>query len=406
VNTSRRRFEKKTCRAARTWQSVWSFPFSVNLQGDLLVKKHTLGILTGFGLAISGIAHAQSSVTLYGIIDEAVRYDTHQNKSGGKLFTMGSGGEIQGSRWGLQGTEDLGGGLAAIFQLEGGFTPNTGVTQQSTPSGAARLFGRTAMVGLRSTDYGTLTMGRQYTLVHEMGWTHDIYAFANYTGTVGFQGAGLTGGGRLDNSVRYTSPTLAGFTLKGSYTFGGVAGNTHQNSSPAVSLSYDHGPLSVGAAYQIVNDIGGLTPATSTYGSTYFGVTIPDSSQKIFTAGATYKFGAAKVFGSYIYSHVYPADYRNDSFSTAVQYFITPGLVLDLPFYIDFVHHAGQSGTRITTGPTFDYFLSKRTDVYVGVDYNHLTGAWTTLAAASGSNQPFYGFNSLFEATIGLRHKF
>jgi predicted porin len=87
------------------------------------VKKHTLGILTGFGLAISGIAHAQSSVTLYGIIDEAVRYDTHQNKSGGDLFTMGSGGEIQGSRWGLQGTEDLGGGMAAIFQLEGGFTP-------------------------------------------------------------------------------------------------------------------------------------------------------------------------------------------------------------------------------------------------------------------------------------------
>ncbi|HYS66414.1 MAG TPA: porin [Paraburkholderia sp.] len=370
------------------------------------MKQHTLGILTGFGLALSGIAHAQSSVTLYGIIDEAVRYDTHQNKSGGKLFTMGSGGEIQGSRWGLQGSENLGGGLSAIFQLEGGFTPNTGVTQQSTPSGAARLFGRTAMVGLSSTSYGTLTMGRQYTLVHEMGWTHDIYAFANYTGTVGFQGAGLTGGGRLDNSVRYTSPTLAGFTLKGAYTFGGVAGSIHQNSSPAVSLSYDHGPLSVGAAYQIVNDIGGLTPATSTYGSTYFGVTIPDSSQKIFTAGATYKFGAAKVFGSYIYSHVYPADYRNDSFSTALQYYITPALVLDLPFYIDFVHHAGKSGTRITSGPTFDYFLSKRTDVYVGVDYNHLTGAWTTLAAASGSNQPFYGFNSLFEATIGLRHKF
>jgi predicted porin len=370
------------------------------------VKKYTLGILTGIGLALSGVAHAQSSVTLYGIIDEAVRFDTHQNKSGGKLFTMGSGGEIQGSRWGLQGTENLGGGLAAIFQLEGGFTPNTGVTQQSTPSGAARLFGRTALVGLSSTSYGTLTMGRQYTLVHEMGWTHDIYAFANYTATLGFQGAGLTGGGRLDNTVRYTSPTLAGFTLKSAYTFGGVAGSVHQNSSPAISLSYDHGPLSIGAAYQVVNNIGGLTPATTAYGSTYFGVTIPDSSQKIFTAGATYKFGAAKVFGSYIYSHVYPADYRNDSFSTAVQYYITPSLVLDLPFYIDFVHHAGQSGTRITGGPTLDYFLSKRTDVYVGVDYNHLTGAWTTLAAASGSNQPFYGYNSLFEASIGLRHKF
>lgn len=370
------------------------------------MKKNTLGVLIGVGLAVSGTAYAQSSVTLYGIIDEAVRYDNHQTKTGsGSLFTMGSGGEIQGSRWGLQGTEDLGGGMAAIFQLEGGFTPNTGATQQSEPNGTARLFGRTALVGI-TTNYGTITAGRQYTLVHEMGWTHDIYAFANYTGTVGFQGAGETGGGRLDNSVRYTSPTLAGFTAKGSYTFGQTAGNFHEYSSPAASLSYDNGPLSVGAAYQVINDIGGLTPATTEYGSTYFGLTIPDSTQKVFTAGATYKFGAAKVFASYIFSHVYPADYRNDSFSTALQYYITPGFVLDLPLYVDFVHHAGESGTRITGGPTFDYFLSKSTDIYIGADYNHLTGAWITLAAASGSNQPFYGHNSLFEADIGLRHKF
>jgi predicted porin len=164
--------------------------------------------------------------------------------------------------------------------------------------------------------------------------------------------------------------------------------------------------LSVGAAYQIINNIGGLTPATTAYGSTYFGITIPDSSQKVFTAGAIYKIGDAKIYGSYIYSHVYPADYRNDSFSVAASYFITPALQVALPFYIDFLHHANTSGTRITTGPTLDYFLSKRTDVYVGVDYNHLTGAWTTLAGSTGSNQPFFGYNSLFEATIGLRHRF
>jgi len=367
------------------------------------MKKICFGILST-ACAIN-VAHAQSSVTLYGIIDEAIRFDNHQTKSGGKLFTMGSGGELSGSRWGLQGTEDLGGGLKAIFQLENGFTPNTGVTQQSTPSGAARLFGRTAMVGLVS-PYGTVTLGRQYTLVHEMGYTHDIYAFSNYTGTTGFQGAGETGGGRLDNTARYTSPTLYGFTLRSAYTFGQTAGNVHQNSSPAVSLSYDRGPLSVGAAYQVINDIGGLTPATSAYGSTYFGITIPDSSQKVFTAGATYTLGNAKLYGSYIYSHVYPADYRNDSFSVAASYFITPSLQLMMPVYIDFLRHANTSGTRITTGPTLDYLLSKRTDVYVGVDYNHLTGAWTTLAGSAGSNQPFNGYNSLFEATIGLRHRF
>ena len=72
---------------------------------------------------------------------------------------MGSGGEMSGSRWGSQGTEDLGGGMKAFFQFEGGFTPNTGVTQQSTPNGTARLFGRTALVGLSSTTYGAVDDG-------------------------------------------------------------------------------------------------------------------------------------------------------------------------------------------------------------------------------------------------------
>jgi len=367
------------------------------------MKRVAFALLAG-GM-LSTAAHAQSSVTLYGIIDEAVRFDTHQNRTGGKLFTMGSGGELSGSRWGLQGTEDLGGGYKALFQLEAGFTPNTGVGQQATPSGTARLFGRTADVSL-STPYGMVTLGRQYTLVHEMAYTHDIYALSNYTGTTGFQGAGETGGGRLDNTVRYTSPTYAGFTLRTAYTFGQTAGSFHQYSSPAVSLSYDNGGLSAGAAYQVINDIGGLTPATTAYGSTYFGVVIPDSSQKVLTVGAKYKFGPATVYGSYIYSHVYPADYRNDSFSTAISYAFRPDLILMLPVYLDFVHHANASGTRITTGPTLDYLLSKQTDVYIGVDYSHLTGAWTTLAGNATSNQPFFGYNSLVEATIGLRHRF
>jgi predicted porin len=373
------------------------------------MKPFARTALSGTVLAatlLPALAYAQSSVTLYGVIDEAVRFDTHQTTSGGKLYTMGSGGELSGSRWGLQGTEELGGGMKAIFQLEAGFTPNTGVPQQATASGAQRLFGRTAIVGLSSNTYGAITLGRQYTLVHEMAYTHDLYALSNYTGTLGFQGAGETGGGRLDNTARYTSPTLYGFTLRGAYTFGNTAGDMHRASSPAVSLSFDHGPLSVGAAYQVINDIGGLTPTTSPYGSTYFGITIPDSQQKVFTVGATYKFAQATVYASYIYSHVYPADYRNDSFSAAVNYAFTPALHLLLAGYVDSVKHASAQGTRITAGPTLDYALSKRTDIYAGVDYSHLTGAWTTLAATTGSNQPFNGFNSLFEATVGLRHKF
>jgi len=337
------------------------------------MKKCSVVILSS--CCLWNVAHAQSSVTLYGIIDMAVHYDNHQTASGGTNLTMGSGGVIQGSRWGLMGTEDLGGGNKALFDLS-------------------------------SNTYGMVTLGRQYALAYEMEYTHDIFALANDTGTFGFQGAGEAGGGRLDNTVRYTSPQYGGFTLRGAYTLGGIAGNVHQNSSPAVSLSYDRGPLSIGTAYQVVNDIGGLTPATSAYGSTYFGITIPDSTQKLFTIGATYTFNGFKLYGSYIYSHVYPADYRNDSFSAAISVPVTPAIDIKTPIYFDFLHHAGQAGTRITGGPLLDYHLSKRTDVYTGIDYTHLTGAWVTLANTSGFTLPFNGFNSLVEGFVGLRHQF
>ncbi|WP_231674543.1 porin, partial [Ralstonia pseudosolanacearum] len=124
------------------------------------------------------------------------------------------------------------------------------------------------------------------------------------------------------------------------------------------------------------------------------------------TVGATYKLGASKLYASYIYSNVYPAGYRNDSFSVAVSYPLTPALELKLPVYVDRLKHAGQSGTRITGGPLLDYSLSKRTDVYAGVDYTRLNGAWQTLAGTSGFTLPVSGRNSVFEATVGLRHKF
>jgi predicted porin len=351
------------------------------------------------------VASAQSSVTLYGVIDVGIRMDTHQTADGGKLFTMGNGGAMQSDRWGLVGTEDLGGGTSAFFRLESGFTPNTGALQQATPSGGTRLFGRTSVVGL-SGNYGTIGLGRQYTLVHEMVATNDVFQLSNYSGTFGFQGSGETGGGRLDNSVRYTSPKIAGITLRGSYTFGGVAGDFHHASSPAVGFSFDRGPLSIGGAYQIINNIGGLTPATSTYGSTYYGITIPDSSQKALTIGGSYKVGAATFYAGYIYSHVYPADYKNNSFSAAVDYFFTPTVDVRLPVYVDFLRHASTSGTRVTSGPVLDYHLSKSTDIYAGFDYTHLTGAWTTLAASPGFTLPFNGYNSVFEALIGMRHQF
>ncbi|NHH78145.1 Outer membrane porin protein [Burkholderia gladioli] len=105
--------------------------------------------------AAASPALAQSSVTLYGVIDEGLNYTNNIGGKGGAVEL--TSGYAQGSRWGLRGTEDLGGGLAAIFTLENGFDASSGKAQEG-----GRMFGRQAYVGLQDKRYGTVTLGRQY----------------------------------------------------------------------------------------------------------------------------------------------------------------------------------------------------------------------------------------------------
>ncbi len=108
--------------------------------------------------ALSGVfataAHAQSSVTLYGLIDAGL---TYTNNQGGSHNFKETSGQVNGSRWGLRGAEDLGGGLKAIFTLENGFSIANGTLGQG-----GREFGRQAFVGLSSAQFGAVTLGRQY----------------------------------------------------------------------------------------------------------------------------------------------------------------------------------------------------------------------------------------------------
>src|SRR6202012_2683688 len=114
--------------------------------------KKSAWLLAGFGM-LAGSAQAQSSVTIYGIIDAGV---THLSNSNGKPVYALTSGVMSGSRWGFLGSEDLGGGYKAIFRLENGFNVNNGTAAQG-----GLEFGRQAYVGL-GTPYGTVTFGRQY----------------------------------------------------------------------------------------------------------------------------------------------------------------------------------------------------------------------------------------------------
>src|SRR5580658_8842220 len=116
------------------------------------MKKQVIALAVS--AAFAAPVFAQSSVTLYGVIDEGINYTS--NVGGNREFEMVSG-YAQGSRWGLKGSEDLGGGLKAVFQLENGFNANSGTLAEG-----GRLFGRQAYVGLSDDKYGTITIGLQY----------------------------------------------------------------------------------------------------------------------------------------------------------------------------------------------------------------------------------------------------
>lgn len=109
--------------------------------------------------AVAGAAHAQSSVNLYGLVDVFVGKSTVKNTTGAVVTNTDAGtslssGGLNGSRWGLRGSEDLGGGLKATFQVESGFNADTG-----TSADAGRLFNRTSKVGL-SGGFGSVEFGR------------------------------------------------------------------------------------------------------------------------------------------------------------------------------------------------------------------------------------------------------
>src|SRR5580693_5118404 len=109
-----------------------------------------------FVVASAGIAHAQSSVTFYGVVDDGLQYTNNQ---AGKSSTKMSQGGLGSSKWGLAGSEDLGGGTQTVFKLESGFDANKG-----TLGNGGTLFGRQAYLGL-SGEYGALRIGRQYDLL-------------------------------------------------------------------------------------------------------------------------------------------------------------------------------------------------------------------------------------------------
>ena len=211
--------------------------------------------------ALPAVAYAQTSVTMYGIIDANIGTQNAGGSTQSK-FAIESGGQAT-SRFGLRGSEDLGGGLAAIFNIEAGYKTDTGAND-------AAFFQRTAVVGLAG-GFGTVRLGRTYSPGFLKQGSFDMLGYGlygnhlNYSVHPGVLGgtSGTVGSVRYSNGIFYDSPNWGGFTVGLAYAAGEQ--NTDSKSrGNAFSLAagYSAGPASVGFYYDTENDItaAGVTP--------------------------------------------------------------------------------------------------------------------------------------------------
>jgi predicted porin len=330
-------------------------------------------------MAASG-AFAQSSVTVYGVIDAAVTNVSNVGTAFGKGNQSSVGfteGAFQGSRFGFKGSEDLGGGNAAIFDLEGGFYSYNGASDQQ-----GQLFGRQAWVGLSSKSAGDIMFGRQYGI---------LFKILGFTGIdplqVGNQGEneweiGLTGV-RFDNSIDYDSQNAFGpINVRLQYSVGGQPGNQSIGNTTGGSIVYASGPLTLGAAVQDSTDQNNKKLNSEFVGGTFVAgpaTVILSYLDSKFDAGFA---KAASLSGlpladTSLISNPGTGQRQDELWTAGLNWTLTPAVTFILGYMNDNVRNVLTTGTSGKVSSLYgyvDYNLSKRTDVYLGLTSSKLSG--------------------------------
>ncbi|KXV16130.1 hypothetical protein CR51_01740 [Caballeronia megalochromosomata] len=379
-----------------------------------VIHRNRHFLLGGALCAFAASAAAQSSVTLYGIVDTGIEYVSHANAAGDHVFRMPAvTGEFP-SRWGLRGTEDLGGGYSAVFTLESGFNLRDGSLGQG-----GRLFGRQAFVGIKA-PYGTIAFGRQYTMTYLALMNADIIGPDIYG--MGSLDAYVPNA-RSDNSVSYLG-AWKGVTLGASYSFGrDAAGNNSPGQGScagsvpghgtecrdwSVMLKYEAQYFGAAASYE--EERGGATAAANFFdGVTPTPLTNAADKDARTHVSAWAQYAGAKIGLGWLGRRVVtdsPAlpDARSDLFFVGASYFVTPSFIVDGEVYrivnADHDTRATMSTLRTT------YLLSKRTAVYAQGSYlANSAKARYSVSGGGGGTTPAAGAGQT-GVMIGVRHSF
>jgi predicted porin len=362
--------------------------------------------------AFAGAASAQSSVTVYGVVDLGVAKGnggtSQNNGSPGSLnatFNPGAKAyqvrQSRGSRLGFRGNEDLGGGLSAQFLIEHRFTPDNGAA-------AATFWDGGSYVQLTHAAAGSVYLGRWYTPIFWVNLKTDPFGYdgvgqAGVKGLAGYYTGGQVTGGsgvRTSNTVGYKTPTWGGFTVNLATGLGeGAAG---VGRTDGINAEFTSGPIYVGAGYEKVN---GGAPSANVTAPT--GAIVNGDGASVFNVGAAYNFGFIRPIAYFAQSKNGLGNSKTNTYwHLGLTAPVGPGVIKALYSQLDPEVTSGVLLSASATVPPFsgaqtanlkqtkiavgyDYFLSKRTRVYA--DYS--TGKEDTKTNNNAYN-------------IGIRHDF
>lgn len=383
---------------------------------EMILKKTYRTLALTAGALVATGAHAQSSVQLYGLIDlSAVAYTTNANAAGNHLISMGHPGDVggepwfSGSRWGLRGAEDIGGGNKIIFTLESEFVPTSGNAEDGS-----QLFDRDSWVGLVNPTLGQVTVGFQDTVAKDFsGLYGDPYVSSTFSTKEGaytnsnnfkqlvFYAAGPTGT-RSENSIAWKKLFSNGIYAAADYQFSNstqfATGSGYQ-----AALGYNGPNFSVGGFYNHVNNGGFVDQTMSLGGDFRFGIgrinagyfhytgkqgSLPDREDNAWTVSMKIApHGPLDYEVGYQQMHVKNAAYNADgNIPNANSGLFDPAATT--------VHN----GYKETLYASTFYHLSKRTELYLAADYMKLHGGYTV-----GTT---YGHNNQLEVATGVRTRF
>lgn len=204
------------------------------------MKRSAICIAAGM-LCAAG-AHAQSNVTIYGVVDAFVEYGKAGTTAAPATIWRQQSGGLNGSRIGFKGSEDLGGGLSANFVLEHGLLLDTGL-----PASASSFWNRQSYVGLNGA-YGAIRLGRQYSPLLVQQDTFDPALSTTGYGSAYNSGVMRTVS-RVNNSIVYNSPVVNGFSGSAMYGFGETTVGSSYGSILSASVKYATGPIGAGFAF-------------------------------------------------------------------------------------------------------------------------------------------------------------